>query len=238
MKWFPFKEIDLILFPPPDLLSEKLCYLSSGWLFCFLFPLFLYVMCFLLFILTCVNVRVSQPVSGELLVGELHRGSVQQCLPHVHLLHRQREVQRECPCLGSKSCSSSRNLVAKGWRWPGASYAHCKCAWTLSPFPFFSRCLRKCPPSSPSSSSAWWKLCWQEKKLGSLWKNRPCYWSSWITVLTVWCVALRQSARPWEPTLLIFYSVSVATRFFVLFFLKQLSHSSVDYIHLYIGAWI
>ena len=62
---------------------------------------------------------IFQPVSWELPVGELHPRSVQQCLPHVHLLHCQWEVQRECPCLGGKKCrnTSKFRLNVIAW-WP------------------------------------------------------------------------------------------------------------------------
>lgn len=68
---------------------------------------------------------IFQPVSWELPVGKLHTWGVQQCLPYVHLLHRQWEVQRECPSLGGKTCSTSSKIRLPGdpssW-WDHMSY--------------------------------------------------------------------------------------------------------------------
>lgn len=78
-------------------------------------------------------------------MGELHCRGIQQCLPHVHLLHRQREVQRECPSLGGKKCSSSSKfrliviaLVTEFYFLNGVCQVFKK---EPSHFPFFFKCV-------------------------------------------------------------------------------------------------
>lgn len=149
---------------------------------------------------------IFQPISWELPVGELHCRGVQQCLPHVHLLHRQREVQRECPSLGGKKCSTSFKFrLIKLLRRPYLYELFQYCTFTVSTvtiqidgfqqhrFIFWMaciRCSRRSPAISHSSSNVWWKLYWRVMRLASLWRNKPCCLSSWTTVSTVWCVPL------------------------------------------------
>lgn len=146
---------------------------------------------------------IFQSVSWELPVGELHCRGVQQCLPHVHLLHCQREVQRECPSLGGKKCrTSSIFRLIKFLRRPYLYelfqdihhlYSY-HSNWWFSTAPFYLllciRCSRRSPAIFHSSSNVWWKLYWQGTRLASHWRSKPCCWSSWTTVSTVWCVPL------------------------------------------------